>query len=313
MMTGEARVTDFNPRSPHGERLICVLCMFNFKRYFNPRSPHGERHVCRASSPANVNFNPRSPHGERLELVPISAAKPDFNPRSPHGERPYCLYHLALSSLFQSTLPARGATSGVVDPILNGRISIHAPRRGSDATNHGSCFPSSFQSTLPARGATWYRDATRTDEGDFNPRSPHGERHCKAPRLSPRGTFQSTLPARGATPRRVAGNRIVSISIHAPRTGSDARTSAAIPDVPISIHAPRTGSDTTADRWFAFFPAFQSTLPARGATCSGCSRPIQPEISIHAPRTGSDQRIVILPAHRNHFNPRSPHGERPGA
>ena len=123
---------------------------------------------------------------------------------------------------------------------------------------------------------------------DFNPRSPHGERHCKAPRLSPRGTFQSTLPARGATPRRVAGNRIVSISIHAPRTGSDARTSAAIPDVPISIHAPRTGSDTTADRWFAFFPAFQSTLPARGATCSGCSRPIQPEISIHAPRTGSD-------------------------
>ena len=101
---------------------------------------------------------------------------------------------------------------------------------------------------------------------DFNPRSPHGERHCKAPRLSPRGTFQSTLPARGATPRRVAGNRIVSISIHAPRTGSDARTSAAIPDVPISIHAPRTGSD---------------------------------------------QRIVILPAHRNHFNPRSPHGERP--
>ena len=237
-----------------------------------------------------------------------------FNPRSPHGERP-------------------GSASAWVQTA---QISIHAPRTGSDYhARKAALLTYAFQSTLPARGATWYRDATRTDEGDFNPRSPHGERpnglrarrakldfnprsphgerHCKAPRLSPRGTFQSTLPARGATPRRVAGNRIVSISIHAPRTGSDARTSAAIPDVPISIHAPRTGSDTTADRWFAFFPAFQSTLPARGATCSGCSRPIQPEISIHAPRTGSDQRIVILPAHRNHFNPRSPHGERPGA
>ena len=154
MMTGEARVTDFNPRSPHGERLICVLCMFNFKRYFNPRSPHGERHVCRASSPANVNFNPRSPHGERLELVSISAAKPDFNPRSPHGERPYCLYHLALSSLFQSTLPARGATSGVGDPLFNWRISIHAPRTGSDLRRWCSIIIASY----------------------FNPRSPHGER-----------------------------------------------------------------------------------------------------------------------------------------
>ena len=225
-------------------------------------------------------------------------ARLHFNPRSPHGERP-------------------GSASAWVQTA---QISIHAPRTGSDYhARKAALLTYAFQSTLPARGATWYRDATRTDEGDFNPRSPHGERpnglrarrakldfnprsphgerHCKAPRLSnpprhpPRGTFQAPRPARGGTPRRVAGNRIVSIS----------------------IHAPRTGSDTTADRWFAFFPAFQSTLPARGATCSGCSRPIQPEISIHAPRTGSDQRIVILPAHRNHFNPRSPHGERPGA
>ena len=167
----------------------------------------------------------------------------------------------------------------------------------------------------------------------FNPRSPHGERPFRrGATTSSTAVFQSTLPARGATPRRVAGNRIVSISIHAPRTGSDARTSAAIPDVPISIHAPRTGSDTTADRWFAFFPAFQSTLPARGATCSGCSRPIQPEISIHAPRTGSDTdgdaqappRKISIHAPRtgsddlvewaneygHDFNPRSPHGER---
>ena len=56
---------------------------------------------------------------------------------------------------------------------------------------------------------------------------------------------------------------------------------------------------------------FQSTLPARGATpASGRDRRCS-GISIHAPRTGSD---LIRSAHMYislHFNPRSPHGERP--
>ncbi len=34
-------------------------------------------------------------------------------------------------------------------------------------------------------------------------------------------------------------------------------------------------------------------------------------ISIHAPRTGSDDDVSALEAQRPHFNPRSPHGERP--
>ena len=289
MMTGEARVTDFNPRSPHGERLICVLCMFNFKRYFNPRSPHGERHVCRASSPANVNFNPRSPHGERLELVPISAAKPDFNPRSPHGERPYCLYHLALSSLFQSTLPARGATSGVGDPLFNWRISIHAPRTGSDYhARKAALLTYAFQSTLPARGATWYRDATRTDEGDFNPRSPHGERHGWMLRpqtvddfnpRSPHGERPNGLRARRAkldfNPRSPHGER----HCKAPRLS---------PRGTFQSTLPARGATRAPPPQSLTFP-FQSTLPARGAT---------------PPLTGG------LPSFL-HFNPRSPHGERP--
>ena len=78
---------------------------------------------------------------------------------------------------------------------------------------------------------------------------------------------------------------------------------------------------------------FQSTLPARGATrgtvSCGCNR----IISIHAPRTGSDKARAQAPspvrtfqstlpargatltldvrvAGNEHFNPRSPHGER---
>ena len=38
--------------------------------------------------------------------------------------------------------------------------------------------------------------------------------------------------------------------------------------------------------------------------CSTC-------ISIHAPRTGSDLALRVIQEIVAHFNPRSPHGERP--
>ena len=122
-----------------------------------------------------------------------------------------------------------------------------------------------FQSTLPARGAT----------------------NCTAPGLPRGGTFQSTLPARGATgcapaerrnksislhaPRTGSDLAISSfgganlISIHAPRTGSDSITVTIAVEIHISIHAPRTGSDPAAAP-AAGGRRFQSTLPARGAT-----------------------------------------------
>ena len=78
-------------------------------------------------------------------------------------------------------------------------ISIHAPRTGSDHQHRrGHKRQCRFQSTLPARGAT------------------HGEQKNMRHRI-----FQSTLPARGATDTLTRQNRAISISIHAPRTGSD--------------------------------------------------------------------------------------------
>ena len=57
--------------------------------------------------------------------------------------------------VFQSTLPVRGATPSA-DPERGGiKISIHAPREGSDffrPSTVGSL--KIFQSTLPVRGAT---------------------------------------------------------------------------------------------------------------------------------------------------------------
>ena len=78
--------------------------------------------------------------------------------------------------------------------------------------------------------------------------------------------FQSTLPARGAT---LSG-----------WTALQART--------ISIHAPRTGSDKKRNDLVARGLIFQSTLPARGATKYNERHAIDFTISIHAPRTGSD-------------------------
>ena len=60
----------------------------------------------------------------------------------------------------------------------------------------------------------------------------------------------------------------------------------------ISIHAPRTGSDAAARSTFAQSRAFQSTLPARGATHHKRFRQVAKNISIHAPRTGSDMGVM---------------------
>ena len=65
------------------------------------------------------------------------------------------------------------------------------------------------------------------------------------------------------------------------------------------------------ERFYALSPAFQPTLPARGATRAASSRRAVRSISTHAPRTGSDYAMYASHSIWQHFNPRSPHGERP--
>ena len=100
------------------------------------------------------------------------------------------------------------------------------------------------------------------------------------------------------------------ISIHAPLTGSDISTGQNFVLRQISIHAPLTGSDRETGSIITRLWIFQSTLPLRGAThqlsCQ-CNRKI---ISIHAPLTGSDDGAVVVAALAADFNPRSPYGER---
>ena len=169
--------------------------------YFNPRSPHGERRRRIVEEDDDAYFNPRSPHGERLwrllpRLLPLH-----FNPRSPHGERRRCTTRTSTLWRISIHAPRTGSDLRRGEICGMGRISIHAPRTGSDKKMANVMTRISlFQSTLPARGATWAsrrrrptrlfqstlpaRGATRAAltrraiRADFNPRSPHGERHA---------------------------------------------------------------------------------------------------------------------------------------
>ena len=191
---------------------------------------------------------------------------------------------------FQSTLPARGATTDGDAQAPPRKISIHAPRTGSDkpekppaATSrrnfnprspHGerhlrrmlSFWTARFQSTLPARGATWCNPpyGRRIGISIHAPRTGSDPGVCEA--ACGKARFQSTLPARGATERSKDIMDSAFISIHAPRTGSDGVGLQKLLCVSISIHAPRTGSDCSGSAYFWISASFQSTLPARGAT-----------------------------------------------
>ena len=148
-------MTDFNPRSPHGERPCShpipardtsfqstlpargATCALLEVLGIQPISIHAPRtgsdrgSVRGRAPPVFQSTLPARGATERSKDIMDSAF--DFNPRSPHGERQF-------------------AKLGGWDDI---NISIHAPRTGSD---------------LP-----WLACLPRYTY-NFNPRSPHGER-----------------------------------------------------------------------------------------------------------------------------------------
>ena len=210
---------------------------------FNPHSPRGERHVRKIHRQAGWNFNPHSPRGERLYDFPA-------------------LCHI---SVFQSTLPARGATGSKYRRRQRRDISIHTPREGSDQ-HFAVCFlncvdfnPHSprgerrhsagsralcqdFNPHSP-RGERHSNKISRCSGADFNPHSPRGERRRRCWKTSRRPQFQSTLPARGATHDGQYFLTLNNISIHTPREGSDRDRARCSQNNGISIHTPREGSD----------------------------------------------------------------------
>ena len=171
------------------------------------------------------------------------------------------------------------------------RISIHAPRTGSDKTTTNTMTTGyGFQSTLPVRGATRDTDSDESQIQRFQSTLPvRGATRDRFDYYWPVFAFQSTLPVRGATTSNITSRRPSSNfnprSPYGERPGCPWRSP---PHQDISIHAPRTGSDEAhshqAPREKYFNPRspygerhrylrgpiynflFQSTLPVRGAT-----------------------------------------------
>ena len=144
---------------------------------------------------------------------------------------------------FQSTLPAREATSGSGQIMCPGRISIHASCKGSDHSAGWCRYPGQyfnprfprrkrlnshemktqfigFQSTLPAGEAT-HMVAWAKRNSKFQSTLPAGEATTRVYHYFIKARFQSTLPAGEATFVLATTVPVAHISIHASRGGSD--------------------------------------------------------------------------------------------
>ena len=109
-LTTAATITNFNPPSPCGEGHQVCSC-FSLQQDFNPPSPCGEGLNRNFSGSIGRNFNPPSPCGEGHLSGLVKSAGRHFNPPSPCGEGQSSAYPIAMSFLFQSTLPVRGGTA----------------------------------------------------------------------------------------------------------------------------------------------------------------------------------------------------------
>ena len=149
----------------------------------------------------------------------------------------------------------------------------------------------------------------------FNPRSPCGERQQPRARSSSSSSFQSTLPVWGATKCYYGRQYVASISIHAPRVGSDKyQSQQSRLDTYFNPRSPcgerlfrrvrrrrKRVFQSTLPVWGATLDVqgvrrtllFQSTLPVWGATGPPAVKYTSLVISIHAPRVGSDYVVVI--------------------
>ena len=213
---------------------------------------------------------------------------------------------------FLSTLPARGATRRTDGQLPRRRISIHAPREGSDPTSGGwATTPTNFYPRSPRgerlppgqrqrRGLLISIHAPRegSDTGNckswksashFYPRSPRGERPWYAASAAVQGNISIHAPREGSDGGAVVDVLAkVGISIHAPREGSDDIGDGSLVSIGISIHAPREGSDQCLSFRRGKSPDFYPRSPRGERHCRPCPAPGFRKISIHAPREGSD-------------------------
>ena len=132
-LAGGTKERNFNPRTPRGVRLFGVLTK-NRSLDFNPRTPRGVRRAGVAGGGhQHPNFNPRTPRGVRRSGCGTSQCPPRFQSTHPARGATTGMPWRSSMERFQSTHPARGATGSSSQRRRTPDISIHAPREGCDA------------------------------------------------------------------------------------------------------------------------------------------------------------------------------------
>ena len=148
----------------------------------------------------SLSFNPRSRRRERRISPSTWSRICCFNPRSRRRERHgKDMTIIALASEFQSTLPAKGATSTALDACSPGHrfnprsrrrerrsrtgpaasptaVSIHAPGEGSDVMASPPRLQPVVSIHAPGEGSDWSRNGCYRARASFNPRSRRRER-----------------------------------------------------------------------------------------------------------------------------------------
>ena len=146
----------FNPRSPHGERLLLpdAPAVADGISIHAPRTGSDRRRDAAVAHLLSISIHaPRT--GSDQPQAGLWRHTKDFNPRSPHGERRGVIIRTTTIQAFQSTLPARGATSTAVRCLHICGFQSTLPARGATRSAFMVVSLVIFQSTLPARGATF--------------------------------------------------------------------------------------------------------------------------------------------------------------
>ena len=146
----------FQSTLPTGGATCKVFRQCHGHKYFNPRSPRGERPVHFKSGKYGLDISIHAPRGGS----DVTTCAPQF-----------------IESLFQSTLPAGGATPVCALCRWHNAISIHAPRGGSDKGGLAIDREPIISIHAPRGGSDGSQGFVRDSSGNFNPRSPRGERH----------------------------------------------------------------------------------------------------------------------------------------
>ena len=172
-------------------------------------------------------------------------------------------------------------------------ISIHAPREGGDDSHSSPTSLGSISIHAPREGGDHLQQGGQHPRRHFNPRPPRGGRHTgERPALQADPHF-NPRPPRGGRPQ------LLRVHVDVLRI--------------ISIHAPREGGDFVSLQQVVYCAEkFQSTPPARGATCQNIrSRPVESGyFNPRPPRGGRPPLLSMRTTTAWYFNPRPPRGGR---